>query len=57
MTPSSHLNKDEHFDGEENPFIYSRFYDLTFNCDFQLERYPFDYQRCFIEVTAFSCVL
>ncbi len=46
----SQLSKDEIFDGSENPFVYSRYYELAFNCDFQFQNYPFDYQKCYIKV-------
>jgi hypothetical protein len=46
----SELQENELFDGENNPFVYNRTYDLNLSCIFKLENYPFDYQNCFIEV-------
>ena len=47
------LQENEIFDGEDNPFVYNRTYDLNLSCIFKLENYPFDYQNCFIEVFCF----
>ena len=51
-TPSSVKNeiKSEIFKGEENPFFYSRTYSIKFECDFQLQSYPFDTQECSMEL-------
>ena len=51
-TPSSVKNeiKSEIFKGEENPFFYSRTYSMEFDCDFQLQSYPFDSQECTMEL-------
>ena len=51
-TPSSLKNeiKSEIFKGEENPFFYSRTYSIKFECDFQLQSYPFDTQECTMEL-------
>ena len=51
-TPSNMKNviKSEIFKGEENPFFYSRTYSIKFECDFQLENYPFDTQECTMEL-------
>ena len=45
------IHKDETFDGLTNPIVYTRAYDLKFSCDFDLRKYPFDYQNCFIDVS------
>ena len=42
------------FSGEENYLSYQRFYAETFNCDFSLHWYPFDYQTCYLRIRAFS---
>jgi len=47
----SELQENEIFDGENNPFVYNRTYDMNLSCIFKLENYPFDFQNCFIEVT------
>jgi hypothetical protein len=44
--------ENEIFDGAENPFVYNRTYELEFNCGFNLQNYPFDYQNCKINVSA-----
>ena len=51
-SPSSinHEIKSEIFKGEENPFFYSRTYSIKFECDFQLQSYPFDTQECTMEL-------
>ena len=50
--PSSinHEIKSEIFKGEENPFYYSRTYSIKFECNFQLQSYPFDTQECTMEL-------
>ena len=55
----SDLNNEEHFRGVDNPLVYTRFYDLTFNCQFELQNYPFDYQVCSIQVLflVYSCLI
>jgi hypothetical protein len=48
------VNEDEIFDGEVNPFIYIRTYEMTLECSFDLENYPFDHQNCHIDVSKIS---
>jgi hypothetical protein len=31
--------------------VYNRTYDLPFDCDFDLQAYPFDYQTCYMDVS------
>ena len=38
------------YSGSENPLLYNDTYELTFHCDFDLIKYPFDTQHCFIKV-------
>ena len=38
------------FKGSENNFIYERSYMKTFICEFDMEKYPFDTQRCAIDI-------
>lgn len=45
------LYENEIFKGEENPLVYKRTYELELSCTFQLEKYPFDYQICYIDVS------
>ena len=40
----------ELFSGEDNPFFYRRTYSTKFECDFQLQSYPFDTQECTMEL-------
>ena len=47
------IHEDETFEGLTNPIVYNRAYDLGFNCDFDLKKYPFDYQNCFIDVSKY----
>jgi hypothetical protein len=52
-TLNSHeeIQENECFDGERNPLVYNRTYELELECSFKLEKYPFDYQSCFIDVS------
>ena len=45
------LHEDEYFQGSLCPLELSRIYDLELHCQFQLRNYPFDYQRCYIDVS------
>ena len=38
------------FDGKDTVLIYSRTYKLSFVCDFDHHYYPFDTQKCPIQV-------
>ena len=51
-TPNTYNDLDaaEIFDGAENPVIYTRIYSTNFECDFNLRNYPFDSQRCYMEL-------
>ena len=40
----------EVYKGAENPIFYSRTYSTKFECDFQLQSYPFDTQECIMEL-------
>lgn len=40
----------EVFEGFENPFFYSRTYSTKFECDYQLQSYPFDTQECTMDL-------
>ena len=44
------VNEDEIFQGEENPIVYKRFYEMIINCEMELQQYPFDNQTCSIGV-------
>ena len=37
------------YEGNGNPIIMSRVYDIEFLCDFQMQWYPFDTQTCYME--------
>jgi hypothetical protein len=47
------IQETESFDGDSNPLVYNRTFELELECNFQLEKYPFDYQRCYIDVSTF----
>jgi hypothetical protein len=38
------------FTGEKNSLVMSRLYALTFDCDFELQMFPFDVQECDINI-------
>ena len=39
------------YKGSDNPLLYSRSYTKVFACDFKLALYPFDTQKCKIDLT------
>jgi hypothetical protein len=39
------------FKGENNRLTYERIYTKTFRCDYQLQLYPFDTQKCFVDIS------
>ena len=39
------------FSGRSNRLTYERIYTKTFRCDFQLQLYPFDQQKCFVDIS------
>ena len=41
--------------GSENMLVFRAEYELTFSCQFQLHCYPFDTQKCTIEVSRTNC--
>ncbi len=45
------IQDNEIFEGHDNPLVYNRTYELVLACNFKLEKYPFDYQSCFIDVS------
>ena len=51
MIGSNYVTNGEEFSGRENPLVFTRYYEKIFNCDFKLERYPFDSQVCYMQVT------
>ena len=38
------------YKGLENSMLYERFYNIVFECEYLLQWFPFDSQRCFIEL-------
>jgi hypothetical protein len=51
------IQENESFEGDSNPLVYNRTYELELECNFQLEKYPFDYQRCSIDVSTILYLL
>jgi len=51
LNSPSELQKNELFDGAENPLVYTRVYSLHLQCNFELKWYPFDFQECYIQVS------
>lgn len=51
LSPRSHIFEDEVFDGKSNHISYNRTYELQLSCDFDLHKFPFDYQTCYIIVS------
>jgi hypothetical protein len=39
------------FNGESNRLTFERIYTKTLRCDFQLQLYPFDSQKCFVDIS------
>ena len=54
MVVPSLINEDYQYKGADNIFVYRMNYDLTYNCVYLLKAYPFDTQKCQIEVYEFS---
>ena len=52
VAPLSSVNENHNFQGSENILLYSIDYEMTYNCVFNLESYPFDTQTCQIEVSS-----
>ena len=50
LSPVTDRMENSVFNGCENPLLYNDTYDLEFHCNFQLSNYPFDPQRCIIQV-------
>ena len=50
LSPYEDNTTAEIFSGSENPFFYSRTYSTKFECDFQLQSFPFDTQECTMEL-------
>ena len=46
----SSINEDYLFTGSDNVLVYRINYDMTYSCVYVLEAYPFDTQKCQIEV-------
>jgi hypothetical protein len=49
--PVTEIPENEIFTGAENPFLYNGTYELEFNCEFELHKFPFDFQNCHIDVS------
>ena len=46
----SDLIENDIFIGSLNPLIFERIYEMKLNCEFELHFYPFDIQKCHIQV-------
>jgi hypothetical protein len=44
------LKENLEFNGSSNNMMFSRSYKMSLICNFEQHNYPFDYQKCFIEV-------
>ncbi len=49
--PLTEIYEDQVYEGAENHLILSRMYTITFHCPFDLAWFPFDIQRCPIEMS------
>ena len=47
-SPLSEAENMQKFSGGNNPLIMTQFYNTPFICDFDMQWYPFDTQRCFL---------
>ena len=54
LNSQEEIQENEIFDGDVNPLVYNRTYELDLECNFKLEKYPFDYQSCFINVSIYT---
>ena len=45
------LQENELYNGSANNLILSRTYKINLQCQFELQNYPFDFQKCFILVS------
>ncbi len=50
LLPPADLTENYIFKGSENPLMYNDTYDLSLHCNFLLVNYPFDTQKCTIQV-------
>jgi len=51
VSTDENLQENELYDGTLNNLIFSRYYKMSFQCDFELHNYPFDFQTCFVTVS------
>jgi hypothetical protein len=51
LSMPTEINEDEIYNGEINPFVYNRTYEMVLECNFELQNYPFDHQHCLINVS------
>ena len=52
LRPRTQIFEDEVYDGKSNHISYNRSYELQLSCDFDLHKFPFDYQTCYIIVSS-----
>ena len=48
LSPMSEMEEVAYYNGSENSIIYSRDFNIQFDCEFNLRNYPFDTQHCTI---------
>ena len=57
LSPISVPTGSELFPGRDNVLILTQEFDLTVRCNFQLHMFPFDTQRCSMEVLVFISMI
>ena len=50
LVPSSYLHEGNWYNGEENDLYMRVKHQFDFHCDFELSNFPFDIQKCSIDV-------
>ena len=56
MSDQFTLHESALFDGEEHPIVYSREFNIEFECAFDLRFFPFDTQLCAMELKASNSI-
>jgi len=50
LAPLAEIDEDYLYSGSENSFMFTTFTTVTMKCDFDLKMYPFDIQKCPIQI-------